>query len=114
MKEEGPDLTTLRSVLLYEPLTDAEVRFLHQALERSGLEFTQKGLLTFAEWELYAEVTIARDGRWSLTVAGPQVDWAWDLYVDRETGEVEDYAISTVLPIPDPPGRRPGEPKNLP
>ncbi len=96
------DLSTLRSVLRGEPLTDAQILFLHAALQRSGTEYTKNGLLTFAEWELAAEVRLKSDKRWSLRVAGPSVNAEWQLLVDPETGEVEEGYVSTYLPIPDP------------
>ena len=96
------DESELSSVLSGHPLTDAEVEFLHQALMRSGTEYTSDGLRTFAEWDLYGNVTLASDGRWSILVAGPRVNAEWTLYVDPTTGAVEEGAVFTEEPMPEP------------
>ena len=93
--------TELRSVLAGHPLTDEEVEFLHQALMRSGTEYTSDGLRTFAEWDLHANVTLDADGRWSILVAGPRVNAEWTLYVDPTTGAVEEGPVFTEEPAPD-------------
>jgi hypothetical protein len=100
-----PALATLRRALDGVPLTDEEVRFLHRALRRSDTPYTERGLATYAEWELTAEVQVAPDGRWRLRVAGPRVNAEWELRVDRETGAVEEGALATdatEAPAPEP------------
>lgn len=101
-EEARPEMAKLRSVLTGEPLTDEEVLFLHQALQRTKLDYTDQGLLTYAEWELRARVRVEADGRWSLFVDGDQVNADWMLFVDPKTGEVEESWQGTVFPIPDP------------
>lgn len=83
-------------------LTAEEVEFLHEALKRSGTEYTSDGLRTFAEWELQGNVTLDADGRWSILVAGPRVNAEWTLYVDPTTGVVEEGAVFTEAPAPEP------------
>ncbi len=100
-RQAGTEMAKLRSVLTGEPLTDEEVRFLHEALQRAKMDYTQNGLLTYAEWELRARVTVETEGKWRLFVEGHQVNADWELFVDRETGEVEEGWQGTILPIPD-------------
>jgi len=91
-----------RAVLRGVELSDDEVRFLDGALRRSGTDYTEEGLRTFAAWELTAEVDVTDDGRWSLFVAGPRVNAEWTLLVDRETGEVEVGMVATLADEPPP------------
>lgn len=74
------DVPTLRRALAGEPLSDAEVLFLHESLLASKTEYTERGLLTFVEWSLFA--TVKRSGTsFELFVAGPKVNAEWELTV---------------------------------
>jgi len=101
--DEGEPISDeMRSALTGLPLSDDEIHFLDAALERSGTEYTEHGLATFAEWELVAEVSEASDGRWRLAIAGPRVNAEWELFVDRATGAVEEGMVATLEePPPD-------------
>jgi hypothetical protein len=88
------DLATLRRALAGASLSDAEVRWLDAALRRSKSPYTDRGLETFVEWGLVAEVTRKGDVL-ALFVSGPRVNAEWKLEVLAD-GTVKEGTVYTL------------------
>ena len=87
------EIAELRKALRGAPLTDAEVLFVHRSLLASKTEYTQRGLWTFREWSLGAEVTRSGDTL-KLFVAGEKVNAEWELTLFPD-GKIKQGAVFT-------------------
>ncbi len=87
------EIAELRKALHGAPLTDAEVLFVHRSLLASKTEYTQRGLWTFREWSLGAEVTRSGDAL-KLFVAGEKVNAEWELTLFPD-GKIKQGAVFT-------------------
>jgi hypothetical protein len=87
------EIAELRKALRGAPLTDAEVLFVHRSLLASKTEYTERGLWTFREWSLGAEVTRSGDTL-KLFVAGEKVNAEWELTLFPD-GKVKQGAVFT-------------------
>jgi hypothetical protein len=83
-------------------LSDAEVRFLDQALRRSRTDYTEQGFSTFREWELVVTIEAAAES-YLLAVfpSTGRVNAEWTLKVEKATGQVSMESLFTLEPPPE-------------
>lgn len=78
-------------------LSDNEIMFIHEALVKSGLEYTENGFDTLKTWELLA--TIKEDEKNYYITISPitaRVNAEWQLQIDKNTGTTEQTWSATL------------------